>query len=107
MSLINKVLRDLDQRSAAAGAEAALPGEVRAVSRKASGGHELFWGILSLLVVAGIGWVGWVWYQVQPRALATELAQQAEEARARRAAAPKPKPAPAPVAEVAPKTRCT
>jgi len=99
MSVINKVLLDLDKRTVGAG-DAALPGEVRAVVRR-SGGHEALWSILSVLVLAGIGWVGWVWYQVQPRPLATEVALQAEEARARRKAAPTPPAPTSPAVEVA------
>ncbi len=99
MSLINKVLRDLDRRHAiSAGDATAPPAQVRAVEPR-SGGHEWFWRVVAVLALAALSWVSWVIYQVRPRPLATELAlQAAEEARAR------PKPVrPVQVAEVAPK----
>ncbi len=98
MSLINKVLRDLDRRRAISTGDATVPpAQVRAVAPR-SGGHEWFWRTVAVLALAGLTWVSWVIYQVRPRPLATELAlQAAEEARAR------PKPPPVQVAEVAPK----
>src|SRR5712691_5499867 len=98
MSLINKVLRDLDRRHAISTGDATVPpAQVRAVEPR-SGGHEWFWRTVAVLTLAALTWVSWVIYQVQPRPLVTELAlQAAEEARAR------PKPLSVKVAEVAPK----
>ena len=120
MSLINKVLRDLDRRNAST-SEQAPPPKVRVVEGRA-GGHEWFWRTVAGLVLIALGWVGWVVYQIQPRPIATELALAAERTMAMKppappakreiAEAPKPQavpqaPAaatPAPQAQVAPDT---
>jgi MSHA biogenesis protein MshN len=93
MSLINKVLRDLDNRQSASGVEPNPPAEVRVVT--AGGGHEWFWRTVAFLVLAALGWVGWVFYQIQPRPIATELALEAAEKKAS-------KPAPQAVARAVP-----
>ncbi|MBI3375549.1 MAG: tetratricopeptide repeat protein [Betaproteobacteria bacterium] len=95
MSLINKMLQDLDSRHAMASAEGALPPQqVRAVGGQA--GHEWFWRIIAALILAAIGWVAWVAWQLQARPVATELAYKAgEEARIRALS----KAPPAPVAQ--------
>ena len=98
MSLINKMLQDLDRRQAlGSGAEA---GVVRPVAGKAHH-REWFWRVVTLLLTVGVGWVLWTAYQMLPRPLVTDLAFRAfDEARAR----PKPPekiaivPTPAPVA---------
>lgn len=92
MSLINKVLQDLDKRNSAAPAAGASP-HVRAVHASGSG-HEWFWRVLGLLVLLSVSWVGWVAWQIQPRPLATDLALTAGEAAQKKP----PKPASAPVA---------
>src|SRR6185503_19288034 len=98
MSLINKVLRDLDRRSAIPGNDNAAS-NVRVVAGKRSG-PEWFWRTVSLLVFCALGWIGWVVYQIQPRPIATELAEQAAQQAQARVRAPKaiakaePKPAP-------------
>ena len=99
MSVINKMLQDLDRRQAlGAGAETHV---VRASNTK-SGGHEWFWRILVVLLAVALGWMGWVAIQLLPRKpIATELAfQAAAEARSRATkpapvAVPAPAPAPA------------
>ena len=101
MSVINKMLQDLDRRQAlGAGAE---PHVVRAPSAKTSG-HEWFWRILVVLLTAALAWMGWVAVQLLPRKpLVTELAfQAAAEARSRTAVKPEaaaPTPAPVVVTE--------
>lgn len=99
MSIINKMLQDLDRRQAGpAGVGAAQP-HVQAVARQGAG-HEWFWRTLAVLIVIALGWVAWVAYQMWPRPVATDLAyKSAEEARAGAAlvAGAAPKPAPAPV----------
>ena len=98
MSLINKVLRDLDSRQPATSSSPSASAEVRVVAAK-SGGHEWFWRTVSLLVLIALGWVGWVFYQIQPRPITTELAQEAAERATKPAIpvakAPTPPPAPA------------
>jgi MSHA biogenesis protein MshN len=108
MSVINKMLQDLDRRQALPASGAADGGRnVRAV-RAAGGGHEWFWRTIAFLMVVALAWVGWVAWQLQPRApLATELARQSAKARPPVAAAPKPapqppKPVPQPPAEIKP-----
>lgn len=86
MSLINKVLRELDERQALAGqAGAQPPGEVRVVAETQPGGREWFWRTLAVLMLASVGWVGWVAWQMRPSAFVTEDGLKAGE-KARRAA---------------------
>ncbi|HEU4441153.1 MAG TPA: tetratricopeptide repeat protein [Burkholderiales bacterium] len=95
MSLINRMLQDLDRRQALETADA---GVVRAsAARPAS--REWFWRVLVVLLTVALAWMGWVAIQLLPRKpLATDLAfVAASEARAR----PPAKPAAPPVAEAA------
>lgn len=85
MSVINKMLQDLDRRNAIAGAEAGrLAQPVKPVGGSRDG-HEWFWRVVAALLLAAVAWVGWVAYQLQPRPLATEQAFRAAE-QARRSA---------------------
>lgn len=84
MSLINKVLRDLDQRHAIPRGTENAKVQVVDASGKPGGGHEMFWRLVALLVLGALGWVAWVVYQIQPRPLATELAERAAEQRMRK-----------------------
>lgn len=101
MSIINKMLQELDRRHA----RAAPPGqtlhpEVRAV-RIARTSGEWFWRTVAALMLAAAAWTLWVVYQLQPRAIATELAERAaENSRRRVSAAPVPRP-PAPMSTLA------
>jgi tetratricopeptide (TPR) repeat protein len=102
VSVINKMLQDLDRRSAVepSAADAGAPA-VKAVSAERSRGHEWFWRVLAALVLVSVAWVGWVAYQLQPRPLVTPLALlAAQQSAARPAAADRPpeNPAPEPVA---------
>lgn len=108
MSVINKMLQDLDRRQAVPASGAADGGRnVRAV-RAGGDGHEWFWRTIGFLMVVALAWVGWVAWQLQPRPpLATELAQKSAKARPPVAATPKPapqppQPAPQPAAEIKP-----
>ena len=95
MSLINRMLQDLDRRQALETADA---GVVRAsAARPAS--REWFWRVLVVLLTVALAWMGWVAIQLLPRKpLATDLAfVAASEARAR----PPAKPAPPPIPEAA------
>lgn len=83
MSLINKVLQDLDKRQAASGSERQARSTVRTVPA-GSAGHEWFWRSIAFLVLIALGWVGWVAYQIQPRPIATELAHEAADRAAKR-----------------------
>ena len=96
MSLINRMLQDLDRRQALDAGEAKA---VRVSAAKPSTGREWFWRALVVLLSAALAWMGWVAVQLLPRKpLATDLAYvAASEARAR--SETKPAPAPEPVAQ--------
>ena len=100
MSVINKMLQELDRRNATAGTDAEQPPrQVKVVSPPGSG-HEWFWRIVAGLMLAAVGWVAWVAYQLQPGpSLATEqafkAAEQAKMGRISGAQAPTNTPAPA------------
>ena len=101
MSLINRMLQDLDRRQALETADA---GVVRASAARPSS-REWFWRVLVVLLTAALAWMGWVAIQLLPRKpLATDLAfVAASEARARppaQPAQPAPPPPP-PIAEPA------
>ena len=105
MSLINRMLQDLDRRQAL---DTASAGVVRASPVK-SATREWFWRVLVVLLTAALAWMGWVAVQLLPRKpLATDLAYlAASEARSRPPEKPSPPPAaqvpaPAPVVPAAP-----
>ena len=81
MSVINKMLQDLDRRNAV-GADGEQPAAqlVKAVASMRRG-HEWFWRVLAVMVLISVSWVGWVAYQLQPRPLVTPLALMAYENR--------------------------
>jgi MSHA biogenesis protein MshN len=85
MSLVNRMLRDLDRRQAADAMPADLPpGQVRAVLRSPAR-HEWFWRIVAGLLLVSVAWVLSVTYQLRPRpALATPFAFAAAEEAKRR-----------------------
>ena len=100
MSLINRMLQDLDRRQALDAGEAKA---VRVSAAKPSTGREWFWRALVVLLTVALAWMGWVAVQLLPRKpLATDLAYvAASEARARSATKPAPEPvaqSPAPAA---------
>lgn len=79
MSIINKMLQELDRRHA----RSAPPGqtlhpEVRAV-RSARSSGEWFWRTVAGLMLVAAAWTLWVVYQLQPRSIATELAERAAQ----------------------------
>jgi MSHA biogenesis protein MshN len=87
MSVINKMLQDLDQRQAlGATGEAAVVGPHAAKTSD----REWFWRVLVVLLTATLAWMGWVAIQLLPRKpVATELALRiAAEAKGRAAAKP-------------------
>jgi tetratricopeptide (TPR) repeat protein len=94
MSVINKMLQDLDRRNAMAGAEAQIgPQSVKPVEfGEKPGERDWFWRVVAGLLLVAVGWVGWVAWQLQPRPLVIESAI--------RAAAPKPPPPPVAVSPV-------
>jgi MSHA biogenesis protein MshN len=96
VSVINKMLQDLDRRDALSSASADIPPRfVRAV--EGAHGREWFWRIVGALMLAAVSWVGWVAYQLQPRSVATEKAfQAADQARTSGASAKVVPPAASP-----------
>jgi MSHA biogenesis protein MshN len=106
MSVINKMLQELDRRDALPGPNEDIPPRfLRAVEEPQ--GREWFWRVVGALMLAGVAWVGWVAYQLQPRPVATEKAfKAADEARPRPqppVAVPVSQPPPAPVVASEPK----
>jgi len=91
VSIINKMLQELDRRHAGARPQGqARHPDVRAVATARSG-HEWFWRAVAALMLVAAMWTLWVVYQLQPRSVATELAHRAaENARRRTPAAPAP-----------------
>lgn len=78
MSLINRMLRDLDQRHATgAPPPGAAPGAtVRPVTVRPVG-SDGFWYVLAGVMVIAVAWVGWLMWQLTPRTVVTDLALQA------------------------------
>ena len=97
MSIINKMLQDLDRRQGMSDPDAApTVAQVRTVpaARKE---REWFWRIIAVLMIAAVGWVGWIAWQLQPRpSVATAQAFKAAESVQRKTAAAAPPPAAVP-----------
>lgn len=88
MSVINRMLQELDRRQGLAVDGAAPAPEVRAVAAPIPREREWFWRLVAALMVGALCWVGWVAWQLQPRELVTEKAiLAAEDARRGSAAA--------------------
>lgn len=79
MSVINRMLQELDRRQGLAVEGAAPAPEVRAVAAPVSQQREWFWRLIAALMVGALCWVGWVAWQLQPRELVTEKAILAAE----------------------------
>lgn len=106
MSVINKMLQELDRRQGMSAPDGAIPPQqVRPVAA-ARRDREWFWRIIAALMLVTVGWVAWIAYHLQPRTLVTEQAFKAAEAGRRTPVpaatapqpiiAPKPEPAPEP-----------
>lgn len=96
MSIINRMLQELDRRQGLSDPDGtvAIP-QVRTVP-PARKDREWFWRIIALLMVVALGWVGWIAWQLQPRPqVATDQAFRAAES-ARRAPPPAPAAVPKP-----------
>jgi MSHA biogenesis protein MshN len=107
MSLINKMLRDLDRRHQPFDAVAGPATE--GMSRHAhpvqgrSIASNFFWRFMAAAMLFAVGWVAWVVWQLTPHSVVTDLAYQSPAAAKLAApvavappAAPKAEPAPAP-----------
>jgi MSHA biogenesis protein MshN len=117
MSLINKMLQDLDQRHAL-GADAP-PGQPPAGTHPVKGvprqlgtrrqvGSELFWWVMSGLMLIALAWLGWVMWKLGPQSIITDSVPQAQLERAAQRGVDKialaPLPPPAAVPDAAPST---
>jgi len=120
MSIINKMLRDLDKRhapfSATGPATQGMSQHAHAVAPRAFA-SDFFWRFMAGAMLFAVAWVAWVVWQLMPRPIVTDLAYQSQPAKAvaapsisdpappRQAAAvlpatPKPEPGPAVPAKV-------
>ena len=87
MSLINKMLQDLDKRHAADGSGKTLTQELRPVAARKDW-RRIMWEIGAGLLI-GAGWTAWVLYQISPRSVVTDLVFQLQAKRPQVAAAPR------------------
>lgn len=111
MSLINKMLQELDKRHASPGGETQQAGQKLAMSLRpmAGGGvgSEAFWWAIAVVMLILIAWLGWVMWQLTPRSVVTDLAYQhrqrmeSMQSRPRPEAPPEQVIAPVDVAEAA------
>ncbi|MGH8745452.1 MAG: tetratricopeptide repeat protein [Burkholderiales bacterium] len=74
MSLINKMLQELDRRHAMSSPDADVM--TQQIEPVAAGRHrrDLFWVILGLELAVALGWLAWTSYQLRPHSVVTELA---------------------------------
>jgi MSHA biogenesis protein MshN len=100
MSLINKMLRDLDKRHASQGGTAAPAGglsqHMRAVPARTLA-SDFFWRTMAMLMLFAVGWVAWLVWQLTPHPVVTDLVYQSSRGKASApAASSRPDSAPAP-----------
>jgi MSHA biogenesis protein MshN len=79
MSLINKMLRDLDKRHASQGGTVAPAGGLSRHMHpvpKRTLASDFFWRTMALTMLFAVGWVVWVVWHLTPRPIVTELAYQ-------------------------------
>ena len=95
MSIINKMLKELDQRQASPSPGGPVVRPTRVVGT-AGKGKEAFWRLLAFLLLASVVWIAIVAYQMQVQPVVTNLAfKAAQDATAHRVAPP-----PIPVAAI-------
>jgi len=80
MSLINKMLLELDKRHAPHGVgDQPAAQKLAAGLRPAAGGRvgsDMFWWAMAIVMLLLIAWLGWVIWQLTPRPVVTDLAYQ-------------------------------
>lgn len=116
MSLINRMLQDLDKRHAPPGgragpASAALAEHVYSVPARGLA-SDFFWRSMAMLMLLAVGWVAWLVWQLTPHPVVTEIVLQSSQEKAspsKAAAAPPalsavPAPRPASTASSASKS---
>ncbi len=97
MSLINKMLRDLDKRHASQGGTAAPAGalsrHMRPVPERTLA-SDFFWRTMAMTMLFAVGWVAWLVWQLTPHSVVTDLVYQSPRGKipAPQAAAPQPAP---------------
>ena len=87
MSLINKMLQDLDKRHAGDGGGKTLTQQLRPVKAARKDWRRIMLEVGAGLIV-GAGWAGWVYYQIAPRSVVTDLALRVHAQRPQVAVAP-------------------
>ncbi|HKC53786.1 MAG TPA: tetratricopeptide repeat protein [Burkholderiales bacterium] len=116
MSLINKMLRDLDKRHASQDVTAAPAGGLSRHMHPVPArtlASDFFWRTMAMMMLFAVGWVAWLVWQLTPHPVVTELAYQssrgkipapavAASSRFDSAPAPQAAPPPAPAAAKAP-----
>lgn len=101
MSIINKMLQDLDRRQGRADPAASALPQVRSVAAFRND-REWFWRIVAALMVASVAWVAWIAWQLRPReSLVTVQAFNAAENAKRKPLALQAAPAAVPAAAIA------
>ena len=100
MSLINKMLRDLDKRHASQAGTAAPAGvlsrHMHAVPARTLA-SDFFWRTMAMLMLFAVSWVAWLVWQLTPRPIVTDLVYQSSRGKASApAASSRPDSAPAP-----------
>src|SRR3989338_3008908 len=89
MSVINKMLKELDQRQASPSLGGPAVRPTRVGVETAGKGKEAFWRLLAFLMLASMVWIVVVAYQSQMRPVVTNLAfKAAEDASVRRVPPP-------------------
>jgi len=112
VSLINKMLRDLDKRHAAQGGTATPTGglsrHMHPVPQRTLA-SDFFWRTMAMMMLFAVAWVAWlVWQLTPPHPIVTDLAYQSARTRSAEpadVASPRSDPAPAreaPAAQPAP-----
>lgn len=76
MSLINKMLRELDKRHAQPETSSAPPPLAQTLRpvKDARVGSDLFWWAIAGIMVVAIVWLAWVMWQLSPRSVVNEVA---------------------------------
>jgi len=104
MSLINKMLRDLDKRHAPQGGTTVPAGglsrHMHPVPERVLA-SDFFWRTMAMMMLFAVSWVAWLVWQLMPRPIVTELAYQSSRGKISAPAEPAPsrsESAPAPQA---------
>jgi len=105
MSLINRMLRDLDRRDAAAGGmEATAPGALAEHVRPVYGwamSSDYFWRTAVILMLIALAWIGWMVWQSLHRPASADFLDRLQREKMSEPKAEAPPPAPVPPATVA------